>query len=140
MERKLNEFLCGECGVSLVIENRHGNLEWGHHEWWCPARYPEKDGPARRAAMDKLVCGDACQHPNTNISDLGEIAICAKCPNENLARAATDAHVKASGGKKRVEVVLPAPRRRVPHVPLPLYTDALVRIDELEKKLKRRSQ
>jgi len=139
MYQKHIDILCRQCGLPLVVEDRQGNLSWGRHEKWCAARYPTGESPGRKAAKAKLVCGDACQHPESSLHDLGDVAHCGKCPHQRLANAAVNTNVKSSGGQKPTEIILPSSRRKFPKaVPLSLYTDALVRIDELEKMLKRR--
>ncbi len=141
MKRKIHEILCRECGVPLVVENAKGNLDWNRkHASWCPAKFPQGDGPARKAAREVLICGkNDCCHQHADIHSLGEqVSFCSQCPHQGLARTMMDHHVNKRGGKKPVEVILPAPRRQLPQIPLPLYTDALLRIHALEKKLKRR--
>ena len=134
----MEKYLCKICGIQLVETDENGKLHFGRHQRWCAAKYPSNDSPGLKSAKSKLVCGggNGCKrHSNSQISDLGEIAICKGCPNEALARESVDAHVKLSGGKKPVEVVYPARRRKFSVVPVTLYLDALDRIVKLERKL-----
>lgn len=104
----------------------------GTHEWWCPAANPHRDSPARKQALNKLVCGSTCKYKNTAITDVGDLAICEKCPNQ-LARAAINANINK---QKIVEVIFPAKKRKPSVVPLKLYIDLLERNAKLESQLK----
>ena len=144
MTRKIEKLTCRGCGIKLVESDHNGKLHFGKHLKGCPATLvPDAEGPARRKARTRLICGDFCVAPRSDITDLGNgLSHCSRCPSADLAKDATAHHMKATGKKGPVmEIIHPAPRKTVSHWKR-LYLDLLQKyamvLEELEQ-LKRRS-
>lgn len=138
MTYKLKQRLCRGCGIQLVEKDENGKLQFGKHLKGCPAAsVPKFEGPARKAARSRLICGDMCAAPNSDLVDLGNgLVHCARCPAAELAQEANATYMKGQGKRGNVEIIHPSPRKTVEHWKR-LYLDLLhkhaMALEELEQ-------
>jgi len=139
MTAETKNIACKFCGIQLVETDAKGKLQFGKHLKDCPALLiPETEGPARRVAKSRLICGDLCIAPQSDYTDLGSgLVHCIKCKSAGLAKDAATTQLKKKGDKKPlVEIIHPAPRKTIQHWKR-LYLDLLQKhafaLDEIER-------
>ena len=147
MEKLMQNHLCRYCDIQLIEKDENGKLRFGKHLKGCPALLvPKTEGPARKAAKSRLVCGDLCVAPDSTITDLGNgLSHCSKCKSSavDLAKQARSYQMYNQGNKKPImDIIHPAPKKSLPDFKR-LYLDLLqkytVVIEELEQYKKGKS-
>lgn len=141
MTNKIETHICRYCGINLIELDENGKLRFGKHLKGCPALLvPKTEGPARKAAKSRLVCGDLCIAPNSTITDLGNgLSHCSKCKSSSvdLAKQARNYHMNKEGNRRpAMDIIHPAPQKSLPDFKR-LYLDLLqkhsVALEELEQ-------
>ena len=146
MTKRHQNHICRYCGINLIEQDENGKLHFGKHLKGCPALLqPKTEGPARKAAKSRLVCGDFCTAPESTITDLGNgLSYCSKCKSAaDLAKQARNYHMNKEGNRKSaMDIIHPAPQKSLPDFKR-LYLDLLQKytiiIEELEQYKKGKS-
>lgn len=147
MTKRHQNHICRYCGINLIEQDENGKLQFGKHLKDCPALLvPKTEGPARKAAKSRLVCGDFCTAPETTITDLGNgLSHCSKCKSSavDLANQARSYQMYNQGNRKpTMDIIHPAPQKSLPDFER-LYLDLLQKhsmvLEELEQYKKGKS-
>lgn len=140
MTIKSENHICRYCGINLIELDESGKVRFGKHLKDCPALLvPKTEGPARKAAKSRLVCGDLCVAPDSTITDLGNgLSHCSKCKSAaDLAKQARTYHMNIQGKPiPAMDIIHPAPQKSLPDFKR-LYLDLLQKhsmvLEELEQ-------